>query len=208
MAWILLRFARGGLVAAGLFLLAGGLGFGLVMEIGSRGEGMPLPELTLAALAEPHPVLPAHARVAGATLRPEATWLYEYVIRRTLYRDAYIPLTGSGWQPGEPVAVLEEERTVAGEDAPPSAGPVEGGLARGGLPDWMMGELRRRGVAVVDDPVLLIRRDLGGVVPGADVVAAGPCVVLGVVLALLSLMLSLAWLHRRRRLLRDHATPA
>ncbi len=107
-ARILLRCARVGLIAAPLFLLAGGLGFGLVIGIGNRGAGAPLPELTLAAVTEPHAVLPGYARLVGATLRFDATWLHEHAIRQTLYRDAYTPLVASGWQPGEPVAVLAE----------------------------------------------------------------------------------------------------
>ena len=65
------------------------------------------------------------------------------------------------------------------DDSPlPSAinagGPFEGKLGRGVLPGWMVTELRRSGVAVVDDPVVLTRQELSGVVPGADMVGANP----------------------------------
>ncbi len=88
---------------------------------------------------------------------------------------------------------------------PSPGGPIEGALARGALPDWMVGELRRRGVAVTDDPVVLTRRRLDGVVPGADMVLAGLCAGFGVVFALVFLAALLSWLHQGRRLLRDHA---
>ncbi len=201
MAWALLRLGCGALIAAPLFLLAGGIGFGLVVLVGSRGAGTRLPELTLIAVARAHGELPGYARLVDAIRRPEATWLHEYAIRQTLYREAYTPLTGAGWTTGDPVVVLEKRSTVAGEamDALPPV--MEGGLARGALPSWMLVELRRRGVAVTDDPVVLSRRALGGVVPGADLVGAGVCAGLGGVFALVSLATSLAWFRQRRRLL-------
>ncbi len=201
MARVLLRLARGGLVAAPLFLLAGGIGFGLVVLVGSRGAGAPLPELTLIAVARAHGDLPGYARLVGAIPRPEAAWLHEHAIRRTLYRDTYTPLTGAGWTAGDPVVVLEKRSEVAGEVTDALAPVLEGGLARGVIPGWMLGELRRRGVAVTDDPVVLTRQALGGVVPGADLVVAGLCAGLGVMFALVSLVASLVWLRQRRRLL-------
>ena len=56
---------------------------------------------------------------------------------------------------------------------------------------------------MVDDPVVLLRRDLNGVAPGADQVGAVMAAILGVVFAVFSLGISLAWLRRRRKLLRD-----
>ena len=85
------------------------------------------------------------------------------------------------------------------------AGPIEGALGRDVLPGWMLDELRRRGVPVTDDPVVLDRRKLGGVVPGADVVGAALCVLFGGTLSVCSLGASLVWRHQRRRLLRSLA---
>ena len=53
MARILLRGARGGLAAAALFALAGGLGFALVTRVDNRGAGAPLQELSFAAAPAP-----------------------------------------------------------------------------------------------------------------------------------------------------------
>lgn len=189
-----------------LSLLAGGVGYALVVRIGSRGAGQPLPELTLRAATRPGATLPGYAKLVGAVARPEASWVHRHADRQTRYRDIYTPLTGPGWRPGDAVALLEEDRTVAGEDTAPH-GPLEGSMARGALPGWMLGELRRRGVAVVDDPVVLTRRDLGGVTPGADMIGAALAAVFGVVFATLFSGISLAWLHRRRKLLQsNHAS--
>ncbi len=201
MAWALLRLARGGLIAAPLFLFAGGIGFGLVVLVGSRGAGARLPELTLIAVARAHGELPGYARLVDAIRRPETTWLHEYAVRQTLYRDAYTPLTGAGWTNGDPVVVLEKRSAAAGEATDALSPVMEGGLARGAVPGWMLIELRRRGVAVTDDPVVLTRRALGGVVPGADMVGAWLCAGLGGMFALLSLAASLVWFRQRRRLL-------
>ena len=43
----------------------------------------------------------------------------------------------------------------------------------------MVTELRRSGVAVVDDPVVLVRQDLNGVQPGADIVGVVMTLVFG-----------------------------
>ncbi len=206
MAGILRRCVQGGLAMAVLFPLAGGVGYGLVLRIGDRGAGAPLPERTLAEVAMPGAKLPDYARVVGAEPRPEMGWVHDEIDRRVHRRDVYTPLTPPGWHPGDPVAVLEESPTVVGDDPPdPSPpGPLEGALTHG-VPGWMLAELRRRGAPVTDDPVLLVRRTLAGAVPGADTTAATVCLILGVGFGVFSLVASVAWHHRRRRLLRDLA---
>ncbi len=207
-----LRFwARGALIAAGVFLLAGGLGYELITRIGNRGAGAPLPELTLAAVAAQGAALPPFARLVGVTPQLEFTWLHDHSERRIYHRDAFTPLTGPGWRFGDAVAVLEEDRTVLGDGGanavlPP--GPVEGALVRGALPGWMLDELRRRGVAVTDDPVILIRQELGGMVPGADTVMAVLCLVFGGTFAVFAFGASFAYRYRRRRILQALADTA
>ncbi len=211
MAHFLLCWARGALVAAGVFLLAGGLGYELITRIGSRGAGTPLPELAFAAVAAQGAALPTYARLIGATPQPEFTWLHEHSERRTYHRDAFTPLTGRGWRPGDAVVVLEEDRTVPGDggtDAVLPPGPPEGALERRALPGWMLDELRRRGVAVTDDPVVLIRQELGGVVPDADTIMAVLCLVFGGTFAVFALGASFAYRYRRRRILRTLADTA
>ena len=211
MAHLLLFWARGALIAAGVFLIAGGLGYALLTRIGDRGAGAPLPELTLAAVAAQGAALPPFARLVGATPQLEFTWLHEHSERRTYHRDAFTPLTGPDWRPGQPVAVLAEDRTVLGDgeaDALLPPGPVEGALVRGALPGWMLDELRGRGVAVTNDPVVLIRQELGGVVPGADTVMAVLCLVFGGTFAVFALGASFAYRYRRRRILQAIADTA
>ena len=113
--WLLLARA---LVASGVFLLAGGLGYKLVTRIGDRGAGAPLPELTLSAAAAANAKLPPFARLIDTTPGPELTWLHDRLEGRVYHRDAFTPLTAPGWRPGDPVVILEEDRTVMGEDGP------------------------------------------------------------------------------------------
>lgn len=206
MAGILCRLVQGGLAMAVLFPLAGGVGYGLVLRIGDRGAGAPLPERTLAEIATPGAKLPEYARLVGAEPRSEIGWVHDEIDRRIHRRDFYTPLTPPGWHAGDPVAVLEENPTVVEDDPPdPSApGPLEGAFSRG-LPRWMLAELRQRGAPVTDDPVLLVRRNLGDVVPGADTIAATLCLILGIGFGVFSLVATVAWHYRRRRLLRDLA---
>ena len=205
MARILLLLARGALVASGVFLLAGGLGYELVTRIGDCGAGAPLPDLTLSAVTAASAKLPPYARLIGTTSRPELTWLHDHSERRSDHRDAFTPLTAPGWRPGDPVAILEEDRTVLGEDAPDAVlppGPVEGALERGTVPSWMLDEMRRRGIAITDDPVVLIRRKLDGVVPGVDTIGAVLCLLFGGAFAFVALAVFFGYRYRRARILR------
>jgi hypothetical protein len=142
------------------------------------------------------------------TAHPDAGWVHDHTVRQTRYRDVYSPLTGPNWHPGDAVVLLEEDSTVVGDSpAPadtPGMGPIEGRLERGALPSWMVAELRRSGVAVTDDPVVLHHNDLNGVIPGADEVGTVLAVVFGTLFALFSFCISLGWLYRRRKLLRIH----
>ncbi len=204
MAHILVLLARGALVASGAFLLAGGVGYELVTRIGDRGAGAPLPEMTLSAVAAASAPLPPYARLTGTTPRPELTWLHDHSERRTYHRDAFTPLTAPGWRPGDPVAMLEEDRTVLGEDGPDAVlppGPVEGALGRGTVPDWMLAEMRGRGVALTDDPAVLVRQKLDGVVPGADAIGGVLCLLFGGTFALVALAVSFGYRYRRQRIL-------
>ena len=206
---ILLLLARGALVASGVFLLAGGMGYELVTRIGDRGAGAPLPELTLSAATAKSAPLPPYARLIGTTPRPELTWLHDHSERRTSHRDAFTPLTAPGWRPGDPVAMLEEDRTALGEDGPDAVlppGPVEGALGRGTVPGRMLAEMRRRGVAITDDPAVLVRRKLDGVVPGSDTIGAVLCLLFGGMFALVALAVSFRYRYRRRHIL--HALAA
>ena len=133
MARLLLRMVRIGLALSLLFLIAGGAGYVLVRDIGDRGAGTPLPELTLAAATGRG--LPSYARIAGVVRHPDAGWVHDHTVRQTRYHDLYLPLTGPGWQPGDAVTLLEEESTVMGDSpATPSigsAGPIEGQAGAG-----------------------------------------------------------------------------
>ena len=205
MARILLLLARGALVASGVFLLAGGLGYELVTRIGDRGAGAPLPELTLSAVTAADAKLPPYARLIGATPQPELTWLHDHLERRLHHRDAFTPLTAPGWRPGDPVAILEEVRTLPGEDGPDAVlppGPVEGALGRGTVPGWMLAEMRRRGVAITADPAVLVYQKLDGVIPGADAIGAVLCLLFGGMFALVAFAVSFGYRYRRRRILR------
>ena len=205
MARILLLLARGALVTSGVFLFAGGLGYELITRIGDRGAGAPLPELTLSAAAAANARLPPFARLIGTTPRPELTWLHDHLERRVYHRDAFTPLTAPGWRPGDPVAILEEDRTVMGEDGPDAVlppGPVECALGRGTVPDWMLAEMRRRGVALTADPAVLVRRKLDGVIPGADTLGAVLCLLFGGMFGLVAFAVSFGYRYRRRRILR------
>ena len=209
LARTLLRFAKVGFVLSVLCPVAGGVACFLIIAIGNRGAGAPLPEVTLASMAQG--ALPDYARLTGAAAQPDASWVHDYALRQTRYHDVYLPLTNPGWHAGDKVTLLEEDRSVVDDD-PPSPdlakpGPIEGRLERGALPDWMVTEMRRTGVAVVDDPVVLVRSDLHGVVPGADMVMAVMSVVFGVTFGLFSLAISFAWRYRRRTLLRSMVSP-
>ncbi len=69
----------------------------------------------------------------------------------------------------------------------------------------MLAELRQSGAPVTDDSMLLIKRNLGGVVPGADTIVAMLFLILGIGFGVFSLAASVAWYYQRRRLLRDPA---
>ena len=205
MAQILLLLARGALVASGVFLLAGGLGYELVTRIGGRGAGAPLPELTLSAATAAGAPLPPYARLTGTTPRPELTWLHDHSERRIMYRDAFTPLTAPDWRPTDPITILEEVQTVLGEDGPDAVlppGPVEGALGRGKIPGWMVDEMRRRGITTTDDPVVVVRQKLDGRVPGADAIGAVLCLLFGGAFALVALAVSFGYRYRRARILR------
>ena len=209
MARLLLRLARGGLVLSLLCLIAGIGGYFLVQDVGDRGAGAALPDLTLAAATAS--TLPSYARIIGVAVHPEASWVHDHTTRQTRYHDVYSPITGPNWHPGDAVALIEEDRSVVGDGpALPEVarmGPIEGSLQRGALPAWMVSELRRSGMATVDDPVVLVRSDLNGVTPGSDRVVAVLVAVLGGVFALFLLGVSLGWLYRRRKLLRHPGAP-
>ncbi len=203
MAHILLRCAQTGFTLAALCLVAGGTGAAVVLQTGARDAGRPLPNLTLEA-ATGMPV-PHYARLVGVVPRPDRAWLHDHTVRQTRYLDVYTPLTGPGWRSGDAVSLLAEERTVAGDaapqDDPARRGSIEGRLERGALPAWMLAEMRRSGIAITDDPVVLVRSVLGGVTPGPDMVDVVLCAVLGAVFAVFLSGISLAWLYKRRKLL-------
>ena len=206
MAAILRRFVIGGLIMSAVFPVAGLASYGLIEHLGNRGAGVPLPERTLAAVSAPGAALPDYARLVGAEPRPEIGWVHDEFDRRLHRRDFYMPLTPPGWHAGDPVAVLEVNRTVVRDDPPdPSPpAPFEGTLERG-VPDWIVSELRQNGAQVTNDPILLVRHDLHGVVPGADMIGASLGLVFGATFMLASLGASLAWHIRRQRLLRGLA---
>lgn len=184
------------------------MGYALVTRIGDRGAGTRLRELTLLAITTPGSTLPPYARLVGAVPQPTLTWLHDHAERWTDHRDAFTPLTGPGWRPGDPVALFEEDRTILGEDGLDAVlrpSPVEGALGRGTLPSWVLDELRRRGVAVIADPVVLDRQALDGVVPGANTVGAVLSLVFGGTFALVALGVSFGYRYRRRRILRELA---
>ncbi len=89
-----------------------------------------------------------------------------------------------------------------GSDAVLPPGPVEGALERGTVPDWMLGEMRRHGIAITDDLVVLVRRKLDGVVPGADTIGAVLCLLFGGAFAVVALAVSFGYRYRRVRILR------
>ena len=194
-------------IAAGS-MAAGVLGYFAVIHIGNQGAGVPLSTPSLAAITVPGAPLPDYARLDGVTARPESVWVHDYSLRHDRYRDFFIPLTSPDWRPGDPVTVLEEDRTMPKYEPfwsnianPP--GPREGALERGNVPAWMIEAMRRDGVAVTDDPVVLMRKKLDGVVPGADTMMAWFCIWMGLVFGVV--MLLVAWQMRRtgRRLALD-----
>ena len=159
-----LRRTRG--IMAGLALgcvVAAAIGGVLSMRPGDQRPGSPLPRLTKAELAAPDAVLPGYAHLLDVVARPELAWEHDYTIRATRYRDTYIPLTTPGWRPGDAVAVLQlDRRGLAGVP-----GPAEGSLSRG-VPGWQITAMRQSGIPVGDDPLVLTREVLNGVVPEPD----------------------------------------
>ena len=119
----------------------------------------PIPPAPIVTEAQPGPV--------EAVLRPDLAWEQEYTIRATRYRDTYTRLTTAGWRPGDPVAVLQmDRRSLAGVP-----GPAEGSFSRG-VPGWLVSAMRQSGMALTDDPLVLTRAVLNGVVPEPDGVGA------------------------------------
>lgn len=149
-------------LALGCVAVAGILG-ALSMRPGEQRPGSPLPRLTVAELTAPDATLTGHAHVVDAVAQPDGAWVHDYTVRATRYRDTYIPLTAPGWRPGDPVTMLQmERRGLAGVPGPP-----EGSLSRG-VPGWMVGAMRQSGMALIDDPPVLTREVLNGVVPEPD----------------------------------------
>ena len=182
-------------LALGCVAVAAILG-ALSMRPGDQRPGSPLPRLTMAELAAPDAILPSHAYLLDAVVQPDLAWAHDYTIRATRYRDTYTPLTTPGWRPGSPVTVLQmDRRGLAGVPGSP-----EGSLSRG-VPGWLVSAMRQSGMALTDDPLVLTREVLNGVVPEPDGVGVVLAVAFGGATGLIFGAIALGFHRAYRRLL-------
>ena len=184
---------------AGLALscvVAAAIGGVLSMRPGDQRPGSPLPRFTTSELTAPDVILPGYAHLADVVARPEMAWEHDYTIRATRYRDTYIPLTTPEWRPGDAVAVLQlDRRSLAGVP-----GPTEGSLSRN-VPGWQVTAMRQSGLPVADDPLVLTREVLNGVVPEPDSVGLVLAVAFGGAAAMTFGAIALGFHRAYRRLL-------
>ncbi len=192
---------RASAIVAGLAVasfVAGAVLCALSLRPGEQAPGSPLPRLTLAQVARPGARLPDYASLVGAIAHPEAAWAHDYAIRTTRYHDVFIPLTAPDWRPGDTVDVLQlDNRTVAGDPGPP-----EGTLARG-LPAWLVAAMRDAGLNTADDPVVLTRGRLGGIVPPPDRIDAVIAAIIGGALTMVFAAMAFSFRRAGRRLSPD-----
>jgi len=204
------RLRNSALVICAVLPLAGAAGFWISSHSG-RTAGEPLPQLTPTALAERATALPPFAGIVGAEDHVDRAWVWNRSVRQTRYRDYYFPLTEPGWRPDDPVTLIELDKLLP-DDSPGAEnvldppGPREGALSADAPDSWVVGEMRRQGLHVVDHPILLERRPLGGLTPGPDTILASLFLGLSIALALFAGLF--AWnANRRVRMLRGSGAP-
>jgi hypothetical protein len=196
----LVRLRNGALVACALLLGGGAASFWICSHSGEPA-GRPLLQLTVEAVSSTTAALPPFARIVGAEAHRDRAWIWNHSVRQTRYRDYYIPLTAAGWQVGDPVTLVELD-TLLPDDAPTDSNALEpaesreGAISRDAPGAWVIGEMRRQGLQVVDHPVLLERRHLRGVTPGPDMISAWLFLGMGTMLALFAALI--AWSANRR----------
>ena len=192
-----LRRIRGIMAGLGLGCIAAASILGaLSLRPGDQRPGSPLPRLTMAELAAPDIILPDYAHLLDAILQPDLAWEHEYTIRATRYHDTYAPLTMPGWRQGDPVTVLQmDRRGMAGVP-----GAAEGSLSHG-VPGWLVAAMRQNGMALADDPLVLTREALHGVVPEPEGVGVLLALVFGSATALTFGAIALGFHRAYRRLL-------
>ncbi len=164
----------------------------------AQAVGPPLPGLTLAEASAPGAALPKYARIIGSIARRGSAWEHDEMLSRTEIQDLYIPLTALGWRPGDAVGALQlDHRSIAGQPGPP-----EGTLSHG-VPAWLLASMRKAGLAVIENPVVLTRQALGGVVPAPDGIAAALSLILGGALTVTFGMAALSFHLAGRRLIKS-----
>ena len=192
-----LRRTRGVMAAlAGACVVAAAVPGWLSLRPGDQRPGTPLPVLTLSEVTRPGAPLPGYARLAAAVPRPESAWAHDYTVRTTRYRDTYTPLTAPDWRPGDPVTALQVDR----RDLLGVPGPAEGALSRG-LPGWLLAAIREDGMKLADEPVVLTRDTLHGLVPEPDGVGLVVAVLFGGTTGLTFGAIALGFHRAYRRLL-------
>ena len=176
---------------ASFFLVGGIVGAGLIHVIGDRGAGAPLPSYTLPALAGADPdKVPGYIRLDGTVARPALAVVQDYTIKNTRYRDYYMPRTAPNWTDASVVSVVELDNTFP-DDTPDlefafnPPGPVEGQLEPVVLPQDIAAQFAQQGLKTATPVYLLTRKQLGGVVPGADIISECLIAAVGIVMALM-----------------------
>ena len=171
----------------------------------------PLPEISAARLAAATDPLPYAVRLVGATADRSQGWEHLYRIRQSTYRDVYFPLRPPSAAPVAPAALIELDQTSPAYETalwnmvdPPGA---REGLAER-LDDWTANELRRAGVVLAPNVVLLKRQQLHGLDPRPDLMDDGVLAVLPGVLLAFALLFWFAVARAARRRVGEPAVPA
>jgi hypothetical protein len=169
------RIARGIrvlLTAAALCTIPIAVGIWKISQAGSA------PQVPLLALdydkAVSGATLPERARIEGVSAFTRLAWVHNHRLRQTRYRDVYYPLVPTGWEPDQPVRLIELDKTFPGDKPSPHNEVNAPGAREGELypldNHWLAGELSRAGLKLADHVVILERERLNGYEPRWDTI--------------------------------------
>ena len=141
------------------------------------------PVYPLNLVDNPNPPVPADAKFVHLNGAFQAN--YQYILTETTNgrptkTDRYVPLTGAGWQPGEPVRFFLDtstsyyydpanQRSINLDQTAPFLGTFDGELGQGNLPTVVRQEFERQHLKLAESPYVLdFASSYGGHPPTAE----------------------------------------